>query len=273
MAESLIKDYKLSQRHAFKLVDLHRSVGRSVTKRVDDKEEREKIKSIALERPRFGYRRIHVIMRKTGFKINHKRLFRLYRELGLKVRKRGSRRRAIGIRLKKERATEINQVWSLDFMSDRLADGRKIRLLNVIDEYSRESLKIVVDTSLSGMRVVRELEELIKNRGKPKQIISDNGTEFTSLAILKWSKDRSVGWHYIQPGKPMQNGAVESFNGKVRDEFLNQHWFVSLKEAKDLAEIWRQDYNEKRPHSALNGLTPNEFKRAYEMGHKKAWVA
>lgn len=254
-------------------MDLHRSVGRSFTRRAEDKEEREKIKAIALERPRFGYRRIHVVMRKTGFKINHKKLFRLYRELGLKVRKRGSKKRAIGIRLKKERATEINQVWSLDFMSDRLADGRKIRLLNVIDEYSRESLKIVVDTSLSGIRVARELEELIKNRGRPKQIISDNGTEFTSLAILKWSEDRSVGWHYIQPGKPMQNGAVESFNGKVRDEFLNQHLFISLKEAKDLAESWRQDYNEKRPHSSLNGLTPIEFKRAYERGEIKAWVA
>lgn len=158
-------------------------------------------------------------------------------------------------------------------MSDRLADGRKIRLLNVIDEYSRESLKIVVDTSLTGTRVARELDELIKNRGKPKQIISDNGTEFTSLAILKWSEDSGVGWHYIQPGKPMQNGTVESFNGKVRDEFLNQHWFISLKEAKDLAESWRQDYNEKRPHSSLNGLTPNEFKSAFERDQIKAWVA
>ena len=121
-------------------------------------------------------------------------------------------------------------------MSDRLTDGRKIRLLNVIDEFTRESLKMVIDTSLSGARVARELDELTKTRGKPEQIISDNGTEFTSVAILKWSEHESVGWHYIQPGKPMQNGTVESFNGRVRDEFLNQHLFMNLKEAKDLAE-------------------------------------
>jgi putative transposase len=204
------------------------------------------------------------MMRKNGLKINHKKLFRLYKDMGLKVRKRGSRKRAIGPRLRKIKATEINQVWSLDFMSDRLVDGRKIRLLNIIDEFSRESLKMVIDTSLSGIRVARELEELIKSRGKPGQIISDNGTEFTSVAILNWSEKASVGWHYIEPGKPMQNGAVESFNGKVRDEFLNQNLFMNLKEAKELAERWREDYNEKRPHSALNGFSPNEFKKAYE---------
>ncbi len=211
---------------------------------------RDKIKATALERPRFGYRRIQIEMRKIGLKINHKKLFRLYREMGLKVRKRGSRKRAVGLRLTKMKATEINQIWGLDFMSDRLADGRKIRLLNIMDQFSRESLKMVIDTSLSGGRVVRELNELIKNSGKPKQIISDNGTEFTSMAVLKWSESMSVGWHYIEPGKPMQNGTVESFNGKVRDEFLNQHWFMSLKEAKELAESWREDYNERRPHSA-----------------------
>lgn len=262
----LIKDHSISQRRAFKLVDLHRSVGRYITKKIEDKDVCEKIKKIAMERPRFGYRRIHVIMRKNGLRINHKRLFRLYKEMGLTVKKRGSRKRATGPRLSKVKAIGINHVWSLDFMSDRLVDGRKIRLLNVIDEFTRESLKMVVDTSLSGARVARELDELIKNRGKPEQIISDNGTEFTSTAILKWSEEVSVGWHYIQPGKPMQNGTVESFNGKVRDEFLNQHLFISIKEAKKLAESWREDYNEKRPHSSLNGLSPNEFKKAYEEG-------
>lgn len=162
------------------------------------------------------------------------------------------------------KATEVNQVWSLDFMPDRLADGRKIRLLNIIDEFSRESLKMVVDTSLSGIRVVRELEDLIKARGFPKCIVSDNGTEFTSVAVLKWSESTTVGWHYIEPGKPMQNGSVESFNGKVRDEFLNQHWFMSLREVKELAERWREDYNEQRPHSSLGRMSPNEFKKSYE---------
>lgn len=262
--ESLRSDHKLSQRRASKLVDLHRSVGRYITKKAVQEKEKEKIKALALERPRFGYRRLHILLRKNGLKINHKKVFRIYRELGLQVRKRGSRKRALGPRLMKVKATEINQIWSLDFMADRLEDGRKIRLLNIIDEFSRESLKMVVDTSLSGERVVRELEDLISSRGKPERIISDNGTEFTSRAVLKWSEVRRVEWHYIQPGKPMQNGGVESFNGRVRDEFLNQHLFSSIREAKELTERWKEDYNEHRPHTALCGLSPNEFKRAYE---------
>lgn len=273
LVEGLIEDHKFSQRRAFKLVNLHRSVGRYITKKTGEEELREKIKTTALERPRFGYRRIHIILKKSGLKINHKKLFRIYKEMGLKVRKRGSRRRAIGPRLTRVKATEINQIWSLDFMSDRLVDGRKIRLLNIIDEFSRESLKIVVDTSLSGVRVARELDDLIKSRGKPRQIISDNGTEFTSAVILKWSESTSVGWHYIEPGKPMQNGAVESFNGKVRDEFLNQQLFMSLKEAKELAESWREDYNERRPHSGLDGMSPNEFKKAFEERMTKTRIA
>lgn len=264
MAETVIKEHNLSQRRAFKLVSLHRSVGRYTTKKTEEEREKYEIKAEALERPRFGYRRIHVVLRKKGLKINHKKLYRLYKEMGLKVRKRGSRKRAVGPRLTRIKATEVNQVWSLDFMFDRLADGRKIRLLNIIDEFSRESLKMVVDTSLSGTWVVRELEDLIKTRGLPKCIVSDNGTEFTSVAVLKWSENMSVSWHYIEPGKPMQNGTVESFNGKVRDEFLNQHWFMSLREVKELAERWREDYNEQRPHSSLGGMSPNEFKKSYE---------
>ena len=185
VAETVVKKHDLSQRRAFKLVSLHRSVGRYTTKKVEETELKDEIKAIALDRPRFGYRRIHVIMKKKGLKMNHKKLYRLYKEMGLKVRKRGSRRRAIGPRLTKIKATEVNQVWGLDFMSDRLADGRKIRLLNIIDVFSRESLKMVVDTSLSGTRVVRELEDLIRSRGLPKCVVSDNGTEFTSVAVLK----------------------------------------------------------------------------------------
>lgn len=259
MAQLVMEDHQLSQRKAFKLVNLHRSVGRYITKKKEETV-REMIKSIALERPRFGYRRIHVILKRQGLKINHKKVFRLYTEMGLKVRRRGSRKRAIGPRDTKKRATEINQTWSLDFMSDRLSDGRRIRFLNVMDEFSRESLKIVVDTSISGARVVRELNELINEKGKPQLIVSDNGTEFTSMAVLKWAESHSVSWHYIEPGKPMQNGAIESFNGRMRDEFLNQHWFTSLSEVKELSESWRKDYNECRPHSSLGGITPNEFK-------------
>jgi putative transposase len=236
-----------------------------LSKRQGDEQVKALIKAVALERPRFGYRRIHFILKKRGFKINHKKLFRLYQEMGLKVRKRGARRRGVGIRLARIKASQVNEVWSLDFMSDRLANGKKIRLLNIVDEFTRESLKMIVDTSLSGLRVVRELEELIKYRGYPRQIISDNGTEFTSRAILKWSEGASIGWHYIEPGKPMQNGTIESFNGRVRDEFLNQHWFISLQEAQNLAKEWREDYNKWRPHSALDGLSPEEFRKTYEL--------
>ncbi|CUI18153.1 integrase (plasmid) [Candidatus Protochlamydia naegleriophila] len=199
-------NYRFSQRRAFKLLVLHRSVGRYMSKRQGDKQEKALIKTVALERPRFGYRRIHLVLKKRGLEINHKKLFRLYREMGLKVRKRGARRRGVGIRLARIKASQVNEVWSLDFMSDRLANGKKIRLLNIVDEFTRESLKMVVDTSLSALRVVRELEELIKSRGCPRQIISDNGTEFTSMAVLKWSERVSIGWDYIEPGKPMQNG-------------------------------------------------------------------
>lgn len=270
---NLVEGLCFSQRRACKLIDLHRSVGRYTTKRGQASHEREQIKKVALERPRFGYRRLQIILRKKGLKMNHKKIYRLYKEMDLKVRKRGSRKRAVGLRVIKIAANEINHVWSLDFMSDRLADGRRIRLLNIIDTFTRESLKIVVDTSISGLRVVRELDDLIQKRGKPKQIVSDNGTEFTSAAILRWSENLSVGWHYIDPGKPMQNGTIESFNGRVRDEFLNQHWFESLAEAKELAESWRTDYNHQRPHTALNGFTPYEFKMAYEKEKETSWVA
>lgn len=272
-AENAMKNQRLSQRRAFKLVNLHRSVGRYKCKRKDDEVLKQKIKVIALDRPRFGYRRIHILLRKQGDRINHKKLFRLYREMGLKVRKRGSRKRALGIRVIERKASRMNEIWSLDFMSDRLADGRKIRLLNIVDEFTRESLSIVVDTSLSGLRVARELDHIIREKGKPNQIISDNGTEFTSKAILKWSQENFIDWRYIEPGKPMQNGTVESFNGKVRDEFLNQHWFISLNEARELAEKWREDYNQNRPHSSLKGFTPNEFKRSLEEVNQNNLIA
>lgn len=272
-AYELTERYSFSQRRAFKLVALHRSVGRYINRKQDDDNIKSQIKAVAHERPRFGYRRIHVMLKKNGLRINHKRLFRLYQDMGLKVRRRGSRKRCKAIRLLRMRPSKVNEVWSLDFMSDRLADGRKIRVLNIVDEFSRESLKMVVDTSLSGQRVVKELDELVRQIGKPSQIISDNGTEFTSVAVLKWSELTSVQWHYIEPGKPMQNGTIESFNGKVRDEFLNQHLFLNLREARFLAEEWRLDYNQNRPHSALKGLSPEEFKRAFEEKKIQTWVA
>lgn len=160
--------------------------------------------------------------------------------------------------------TKKNQEWSLDFVHDVLANGRRIRMLTVVDDFTRESIKIAVDTSLNGRRVCVELEEVIEARGKPERILSDNGTEFTSMAILRWCQEQGIRWDYIEPGKPYQNGYIESFNGKLRDECLNENIFVNLQEAKRLVEAWREEYNEQRPHSSLNGRTPDEVAQEEE---------
>lgn len=250
---------RLSESRACRLVGIGRSVIRYCSKRKEDPVLKERIKFHAYERKRFGYRRILLLLKRKGFKVNHKRVFRLYREEGLKMLKRGGRKKALGVRRPRIIPTKLNQQWLLDFMADSLCNGRKIRLLTIVDDYSRESLRVVVDTSLNGERVTRELNQLVLERGVPEEIISDNGTEFTSRAILEWSERNQVAWRYIQPGKPIQNAYIESFNGKIRDECLNEHWFTSLEEARQLVEAWRVDYNEKRPHTALKGLTPTEF--------------
>jgi putative transposase len=256
--QCMVTERGISQRRACRLVNLHRSVGRYKCGE-KDKLLKERITALAHERKRFGYRRIHILLKKEGLKVNHKRVYRLYSQCGLKVLKRSGRKRAIGSRLPTMTLQHQNQRWSLDFVSDALADGRRIRVLTIVDDFTRECLKMVVDTSLSGKRVVRELSKLVVNRGNPKAIISDNGTEFTSNAVLKWAQERNVNWQYIQPGKPMQNAYIESFNGKLRDECLNENWFIGLGEAKEIIEKWRHDYNHVRPHSSLKGLTPQQF--------------
>ncbi len=218
------------------------------------------MRAIAHERRRFGYRRIHVLLRREGVAVNHKRLFRLYREERLSVRKRGGRKRAIGTRAPMVVPLLPNMRWSLDFVSDQLTDGRRFRVLTVVDDCTRECLALVADTSLSGLRVARELSQLITQRGKPKMIISDNGTELTSNAILNWSDEARVEWHYIAPGKPMQNGFIESFNGRLRDEKLNETLFTTLHQVRVELSQWRNDYNHHRPHSRLGWLTPSEFR-------------
>ncbi len=250
---------RLSENRACKLVGIKRSVLRYRFKRSDDSMLKDKIKHHAFERRRFGYRRILLLLRREGIIVNHKKVFRLYREAGLKVAKRGGRKKALGLRRALNPPTKVDQQWSLDFVSDALWNGRRIRLLTIVDDFSRECIKITVDTSLSGARVVRELNQLILERGKPEEIISDNGTEFTSRAILRWVNENHIEWKYIEPGKPMQNGYIESFNGKLRDECLNENWFSELEEARKMIEAWRLDYNENRPHTALGGLTPIEF--------------
>jgi putative transposase len=209
-------------------------------------------------RRRFGYRRLGWLLVREGFRLNHKRLYRLYREEKLMVRRRGGRKRALGTRAPLLPATHINQRWSLDFITDTLSEGRRFRILCVVDDFSRECLACVVDTSLSGVRVVRELERITNERAVPEIIVSDNGTELTSEAVLRWVSGR-VTWHYIEPGKPAQNAFIESFNSRLRDECLNEHLFESLAEAREIIESWRLDYNHARPHSSLGTLTPHEF--------------
>ena len=220
---------------------------------------RVRLRELAAKRRRFGYRRLHILLRREGWAINHKKLYRLYQEEGLSVRKRTGRKRAIGTRAPLPKASHTHHTWSLDFMSDALEDGRRLRILGVMDQYSRQCLDLVTDTSISGARVARELERLVAVYGKPAIIVSDNGTELTSKAILAWAADNDVQWHYITPGKPSENGFTESLNGKIRDECLNEHLFRSLNHARAILDAWRQDYNHVRPHSSLNYQTPMEF--------------
>jgi putative transposase len=237
-------------------VGADRSCVRYRGRRPDDAGLRARLKELAAERRRFGYRRLYLLLRREGELVNKKRVHRIYVEEKLMVRRRGGRKRALGIRRPLAVATEPNQRWSLDFVSDQMTDGRRFRVLCVVDDCTRESLALVPDTSLSGARVARELDAIIAHRGRPETIVSDNGTELTSSAILAWTDRTGVGWHYIAPGKPQQNGFVESFNGKLRDECLNETLFQSIPHARAVLEDWRRDYNEVRPHSALGGRTP-----------------
>ena len=234
-----------------------RPVGVSAMSEV--REDRERLRALAVERRRFGYRRLFVLLRREGEPSGKNRIYRLYREEGLTVRKRRSRRRAIGTRAPILVEARPNARWSLDFVHDQFATGRRFRILNVVDDVTRECLAAIPDTSISGRRVARELTALISRRGRPAMIVSDNGTEFTSTAILAWAQDHGVDWHYIAPGKPTQNGFVESFNGRMRDELLNESLFFSLDHARQKVAAWALDYNTRRPHSSIGYLTPEAF--------------
>lgn len=254
-----IKEKDYSQRRACSLVGLAPKVYRHQSRRPDAGGLRARLRDLAAKRRRFGYRRLHLLLKREGVIVNHKKLFRIYREERLVVRKRGGRKRALGTRAAIAIPQGVNQRWSLDFVSDALIDGRRFRVLAIVDDFTRECLTLVADTSLSGTRVARELASVIAIRGMPAMVISDNGTELTSMAILRWQQETGVAWHYIQPGKPMQNGFVESFNGRLRDECLNETAFRSLTHARALIAEWRDDYNHHRPHTSLGGLTPAEF--------------
>ena len=250
---------KMSERRACTLVAADRKMIRYRSRRPLDIELRSRLRDLANQRRRFGYRRLFILLREQGEPSGINRIYRLYREEGLTVRKRKARRKAIGTRTPILVEAKINARWSLDFVHDQLAQGRRFRILNVVDDVTRECLAAIPDTSISGKRVARELTTLISTRGKPGMIVSDNGTEFTPNAILGWAKDQAVEWHYIAPGRPMQNGYIESFNGRMRDELLNETLFIDLDQARQLISAWIADYNTARPHSSLDYKTPAAY--------------
>jgi transposase InsO family protein len=251
--------FEMSERRACAVIAADRKTIRYRSRRPPETALRARLRDLANERRRFGYRRLFILLRREGEPSGINRIYRLYREEGLAVRKRKARRRAVGTRAPILVAARPNARWSLDFVHDQLADGRRFRILNIVDDVTRECLAAVPDTSISGVRVARELTRLIGRRGRPEMIVSDHGTEFTSNAIFSWSKDQGVAWHFIAPGKPMQNGYVESFNGRMRDELLNESLFLGLAHARVVIAAWVADYNTTRPHSSLSYQTPAAY--------------
>ena len=283
-AAHLCGTHGASQRRACAVLAVDRSSIRYARRRDDDAELRAKIREIAAERRRFGYRRVHVMLERQGVRMNLKKLRRLYAEEKLQVKRRGGRKRALGTRRPLEVPDRPNRRWSLDFVSDAFTDGRRFRVLAVVDDFTRECLALVADNSLSGRRVARELDAIIARRGRPKTCVSDNDRggpwprwgrvsrrdEFTGMAILAWLQERAVDWHHIAPGKPQQNAFVESFNGRLRDELLNETLFSSLAHARSALTAWQEDYNRARPHSALGNLSPAEFAKKIRLAQEAA---
>jgi len=251
--------YEVSERRACAALGADRTSVRYRSRRPDDAAVRVRLRELASIRRRFGYRRLHILLTREGIVMNHKKLRRLYSEERLQVRRRGGRKRALGTRAPMALPQGPNQRWSLDFLSDAMIDGRRFRILAIVDDFTRECLVLIADTSLPGLRVARELDTLIAIRGRPLMIVSDNGTELTGMTMLRWSQERQVEWHYIAPGKPQQNAFIESFNGRLRDELLNETLFSSLAHAREALWLWKDDYNTVRPHSGLGNLTPTAY--------------
>ena len=251
-------NHGISERRACRVLKLHRSVKRYQCHRRDDALLRERLKTLAQQYPRYGYLLLHALLRREGLVQNRKRTYRLYTELGLQVRTK-RRKKLIRPRIPMSVPMAANERWSLDFVSDQLASGRRFRILNVVDDHTRECIGQLTDISISGQRMARFLSELGKDRKLPGAIVCDNGTEMTSKAMFFWSGETGVKLNFIQPGKPTQNAFVESFNGKFRDNCLNQYWFRSLSEARNVIDNWRKHYNEVRPHSSLGYQPPTVF--------------
>ena len=247
----------MSERRACRVIGAQRRTMRYQRRTRDDEPRvRERLRTLAAEHPRWGYRRLHILLERERGTINRKRVYRLYRLDGLAVRRRRRKRAARIPRGIVSQPWRRGEAWAMDFMQDTLANGRRFRTLNILDTVTRECLRIEVDTSLPGKRVVRALDQLVERYGAPKQITVDNGPEFTGQALDAWAYRNGVQLDFIDPGKPMQNGYQESFNGKFRDECLNLHWFVSLEDARRIIARWEEEYNTTRPHSALGNQAP-----------------
>ncbi|AVT07964.1 IS3 family transposase [Paracidovorax avenae] len=256
----MLEHAQISERRACRLAGLSRDAWRhppqpgACTVRL-----RERIHAVAMQRRRFGYRRVHDMLRSEFPGTNHKKVYRLYREQGLTVRKRNKARKYRGERTPLVAALRANQTWSLDFVSDALANGRRIKCLTVTDDFTRECIDIAVDLSMPGAYVARVLERAACFRGYPQSIRTDNGPEFTCRAFMAWLQARGIEHILIQPGKPTQNAYIESFNGRFRDECLNENWFETLAQAREVIALWRQDYNEVRPHGSIGRIPPSAF--------------
>ena len=259
------------------MIQIARSSQRYEAIREDDPVLRSRIREIAATRVRYGYRRIHTLLRREGWHVNHKRVHRVYCEEGLNLRRKRPRRHVSAARRTgRPEATAVNECWSMDFVCDSLFNGRRFRALTIVDNYSRECLAIEVGQSLKGGDVVEVMDRLVTARGLPERIQCDNGSEFISKVMDKWAYENGVIIDFSRPGKPMDNALVESFNGSFRDECLNVNWFLSMEDACEKIERWRVEYNEFRPHSSLGDLTPSEFVEctaATETGQKSLLLA
>lgn len=258
-----IERHGVSERRGCRLIGLGRSTWQYRSRRAPDTELRERLRELASKLPRYGYKRLCRRLRKSGEIVNHKKVYRLYREEGLMVRKR-ARKRLVRRAEKPALPTKPNERWSMDFTSDQLFDGRRFRTFNVVDDCTRECLVIEVERTFPGSLVARILTRLVAERGRPGVIVCDNGPEFISRALEIWAEENGAKLHFIEPGKPVQNCYVESFNGRFRDECLNEHWFTSLQDTRSIIDAWRDDYNEVREHGSLRGMAPAEYRRAME---------
>ena len=255
----VLEDYAISERRACRLVMLHRSVCRYRAHGRDDRALRLRLKELAYARPRYGYRRLTTLLQREGWPVNHKRVHRIYREEELMVRTKRRKRPVAEVRVKLPPAIQVGERWSIDFVSDQLADGRRFRVLTAVDHVSRECVCLRAAQSLPSQAVTEALDEAMDIYGQPEAITMDNGTEFACNHFDQWAYRRGIQLDFITPGRPVENGIIESFNGKLRDECLNVHWFESLADVRAEIEAWREEYNQMRPHSSLGNRAPAEY--------------